>query len=226
MTHTPHPVRKPLLVKVCGLLTRPALEAALDAGADMVGFVFFGPSPRNVSLSDAASLAPLARGRARTVALTVDADDRLIDAISRAINPDILQLHGSETPARAADLAARTNKEIIKALGVTDRADLAVAATYAQACDYLLLDAKPPKDATRPGGNGLAFDWDILDGFDPGKPWLLSGGLTPDNVADALRRTGAPGVDVSSGVENAPGVKDEAKIAAFLARARAAVATG
>lgn len=213
--------RKPPFVKICGLSTAASLSAALDAGADMVGFVFFGPSPRNISLSEAAALASLAKGRAKTVALTVDADDALIDAISRALAPDILQLHGREPPARAAALSARTGKQIMKAIGVAGRADLAGVPVFAEVCDWLLLDAKPPKDATRPGGNGEAFDWSILDGFSPGRPWLLSGGLTPANVADALASTGAPGVDVSSGVESAPGVKDEAAIRAFVAAARA-----
>ncbi len=211
---------KPVLVKICGLRTSESLSAALDAGADMVGFVFFGPSPRNIALSEAASLGALVRGRARKVALTVDADDGFIDAIARALDPDILQLHGRETPERAAALSARTGKQIMKAIGVSQPADLDTVAAYAAVCDWLLLDAKPPKEATRPGGNGLAFDWSILDGFDPGRPWLLSGGLDAGNVAAALARTGAPGVDVSSGVESAPGVKDEAKIRAFVAAAR------
>jgi len=209
------------IIKICGLRTAESLAAALDAGADMVGFVFFGPSPRNISLSEAAALAPLVKGRARKVALTVDADDALIDAVARALQPDILQLHGRETPARAAQLAARTGKQIMKAIGVSERADLAAVADYSAICDWLLLDAKPPKDATRPGGNGEPFDWAIIDGFAPGKPWLLSGGLTPANVAEALARTGAPGVDVSSGVESAPGVKDVSAIRGFVAAARA-----
>lgn len=213
--------RKSTLVKICGLSTAASLSAALDAGADMVGFVFFGPSPRNISLSEASALGGLVKGRARKVALTVDADDALIDAISRALAPDILQLHGKETPDRATTLSARTGKQIVKAIGVSDRADLAAAAAFASSCDYLLLDAKPPRDATRPGGNGLPFDWSILDGFEPGRPWLLSGGLTPANVAEALKATRAPGVDVSSGVESAPGVKDEAAIRAFVAAVRA-----
>ena len=213
--------RKSPLVKICGLSTAASLSAALEAGADMVGFVFFGPSPRNISLSEAAALGSLVKGRAKKVALTVDADDALIDAISRALSPDILQLHGRETPERAAALSARTGKQIMKAIGVRDRADLAGVPAFAEVCDWLLLDAKPPKEATRPGGNGRAFDWSILDGFSPGKPWLLSGGLTPANVADALTLTRAPGVDVSSGVESAPGVKDEAAIRAFVAAVRA-----
>ena len=213
-------IKRPL-VKICGLRTAESLAVALEAGADMVGFVFFGPSPRNISLSEAAALGRLVQGRAKIVALTVDADDVLIDAISRAVAPDILQLHGKETPERAAALSARTGKQIMKAVGVSETVDLARTADFAAACDWLLLDAKPPKDATRPGGNGQAFDWSILDGFAPAKPWLLSGGLTPANVAEAVARTGAPGVDVSSGVESAPGVKDAAAIRAFVAAVRA-----
>jgi len=213
-------IKRPL-VKICGLRTAESLAVALEAGADMVGFVFFGPSPRNISLSEAAALGRLVQGRAKIVALTVDADDALIDAISRAVAPDILQLHGKEAPERAAALSARTGKQIMKAIGVSESADLARAADFTGACDWLLLDAKPPKDATRPGGNGQAFDWAILDGFAPAKPWLLSGGLTPANVAEAVARTGAPGVDVSSGVESAPGVKDAAAIRAFVAAVRA-----
>lgn len=209
------------LVKICGLSTGPTLGAALDAGADMVGFVFFPPSPRNLALAQAPALAASASGRALKVALVVDADDAFIDAIVAALDPDILQLHGRETPARAAALRARTGRKVMKALGVAQRGDLAAAAAHAEVCDYLLFDAKPPREATRPGGNGLVFDWSILDGFDPGRPWLLSGGLDAANVAEALARTGAPGVDVSSGVESAPGVKDAAAIRAFVAAAHA-----
>ena len=209
------------LVKICGLSTPSSVDAALDAGADMLGFVFFGPSPRNVTPDLAAALGVRAKWRAQTVALTVDADDALIDAIMAALDPDILQMHGRETPARIAAIGARAGRQTMKALGVSGRADLAAAEAYADVSDYLLFDAKPPKDATRPGGNGLAFDWSILDGFVPGKPWLLSGGLDPANVAEALRISGAPGVDVSSGVETAPGVKDEAAIRAFVENVRA-----
>ncbi|MDE2362958.1 MAG: phosphoribosylanthranilate isomerase [Hyphomicrobiales bacterium] len=208
------------LVKICGISTAPTLAAALDAGADMVGFVFFGPSPRNVTPAAAAALAARVEGRARKVALTVDADDATIDAIVTALRPDLLQLHGREAPARAAALRARTGLPVMKALGVSTAADLAPVGAYEGAVDWLLFDAKPPKDATRPGGNALAFDWTILDGLKTGLPWLLSGGLDPLNVAEALTMTRAPGVDVSSGVESAPGVKDEAKIRAFVRAAR------
>jgi phosphoribosylanthranilate isomerase len=208
------------ILKICGLSTAPSVEAAIEAGADMLGFVFFPPSPRNISFDDAGALGSVANGRARKVALTVDADDAFIDDVMRALAPDILQLHGRETPERAADLRARTGAEIIKAFGVFAREDLAAADAYAGAVDYLLFDAKPPKDATRPGGNARVFDWAILDGFAPPKPWLLSGGLDAANVREALDRTRAPGVDVSSGVESAPGVKDEMRIRAFAAAVR------
>ena len=213
-------MRETTTVKICGLSTAPTLDAALDAGADMVGFVFFPPSPRTVSFDAARDLGARTSGRARKVALVVDADDALIDAIVASLAPDLLQLHGKETPARAAAIRARAGLPVMKALGVSSAPDLAAAAAYESAVDWLLFDAKPPKDATRPGGNAVAFDWSILDGFHTEKPWLLSGGLDPANVALALARTGAPGVDVSSGVETAPGVKDEALIRAFVAAAR------
>ncbi|MFO1117157.1 MAG: phosphoribosylanthranilate isomerase [Beijerinckiaceae bacterium] len=213
-------MQAPPIVKICGLSTAPTLDAALAAGADMVGFVFFGPSPRNVTPALASQLARRVNGRAKKVALTVDADDATLDAILAALEPDILQLHGRETPARTAEIRARASLPIMKALGVSTADDLAAVAVYEPIADWLLFDAKPPKEATRPGGNAFSFDWAILDAFRTRKPWLLSGGLDPANVAEALARTGAPGVDVSSGVESAPGVKDEAKIRAFVAAAR------
>ncbi len=210
------------LVKICGLSTPAALDAALAAGADMVGFVFFPKSPRNVGLAAARTLGTLARGRARIVALTVDADDALLAGVIEALDPDILQLHGKESPDRVARVGARFGKPTMKAVGVAAPDDLAVAGIYEDAADFLLIDAKPPKGAVRPGGNGLPFDWRLARDFAPRRPWLLSGGLTPGNVAEAISATGARGVDVSSGVERAPGVKDEMKIAAFVAAARAA----
>ena len=213
-------MREKTIIKICGLSTAPTLEAALEAGADMVGFVFFPPSPRNISHDRARELSAQVVDRAKKVALTVDADDRLIDAIMAALAPDILQLHGRETPERVAAIRLRTGLPVMKALGVSTSADLAAARAYEGVVDWLLFDAKPPKDATRPGGNAVAFDWSILDGFATDKPWLLSGGLDPENVAEALARTGAPGLDVSSGVESAPGVKDEARIRAFVEAAR------
>lgn len=209
------------LVKICGLSEPATLDVALDAGADMVGFVFFPKSPRHISLEAARALAARVDGRARKVALVVDADDSEIAAIVAALSPDLLQLHGRETPARAAAIASRFGLPLIKALGVATRDDLEKADAFAPLVDYLLLDAKPPPGASRPGGLGATFDWAILSGWRPGRPWLLSGGLAPDNVAEALARTNAPGVDVSSGVESAPGVKDAGRIRAFVAAARA-----
>ncbi len=212
------------LVKICGLATPATLDAALAAGADMVGFVFFPKSPRNLGFEAARALGARARGRAQVVALTVDADDALLTQVVEALDPDILQLHGQETPARAAAIGDRFGRATMKAIGVAEPADLARAAGYDGAADFLLIDAKPPKGAVLPGGNGLPFDWRLVRGFAPNRPWLLSGGLGPDTVAEAIRATGARGVDVSSGVESAPGRKDETKIAAFVAAARAAFA--
>jgi phosphoribosylanthranilate isomerase len=213
-----------LTVKICGLSTEETLDAALDAGADMVGLVFFPKSPRFVGLDRAAGLAARARKRAEVVALSVDMDDAGMAALVEAVKPDWLQLHGKETPARVADLKARFGRRTMKALLVSDRADLAAADAYASVADRLLLDAKPPKDAVLPGGNGRPFDWTILAGFDPGIGWLLSGGLDPGNVAEALAVSGARGVDVSSGVETAPGRKSPDLIRAFIAAARKAAA--
>jgi len=210
----------PTEVKICGLSSEEAIDAALEAGADFVGFVFFPPSPRNIAIERAAALAERARGKAEIVALTVDADDALLAAIAEGLKPDLLQLHGHETPARTAAIGALTGRDAMKVLSVAARDDLAAARRYAAASRFLI-DAKPPKDATRPGGNATTFDWAILDGFAPAKPWLLAGGLNPDNVAAALTRTNAPGVDVSSGVESAPGKKDPALIHAFVRAVRA-----
>ena len=209
-------------VKICGLSDAATLEAALSAGADMVGLVFFAPSPRNVSLSLARRLGDQARGRARIVALTVDADDRTLDAIFDALAPDIVQLHGREAPERVNAIGARYRRPTMKALGVAEPADLIAAERYAGSADFLLIDAKPPASAGRPGGNGVAFDWTLARGFAPAMPWLLSGGLDPDNVERAVREAGAHGVDVSSGVERAPGEKDPDRIRAFVAAARRA----
>ncbi len=212
------------LVKICGLRTPATLEAALAAGADMVGFVFFPKSPRHVGLETARALGARARGRARIVALTVDPDDSLLANVVEALDPDVLQLHGRERPDRVAAIGARFGRATLKAIGVAAPEDLDAAAAYEGAADFLLIDAKPPKGAALPGGNGLPFDWRLARDFAPTRPWLLSGGLGPDNVAAAIRATGARGVDVSSGVERAPGVKDETKIAAFVAAARKAFA--
>ncbi len=208
------------LVKICGLRTAEALDAALDAQADFVGFVFFPPSPRHIAFDDARTLGVRARSRAQTVALTVDADDALHEAIVAALQPDMLQLHGKETPERVALLREKFGRPVMKALPVETRADLAVVPRYAGVADWLLFDARAPKDATRPGGLGRAFDWALLKALDPGLRFMLSGGLDPANVAEALTITRAPAVDVSSGVEGSPGVKDPDKIRAFIRAAR------
>jgi phosphoribosylanthranilate isomerase len=211
-------------VKICGLATAATLEAALDAGADMVGLVFFAKSPRFVGLDHAHELAAQARDRAKIVALTVDADDDLLAAIARVVGPDMLQLHGRETPQRVVAIKRTLGLPAMKAIGVSEAADFAGARDYEGVADWLLIDAKPPKDAVLPGGNGRPFDWRLARGFAPRIPWLLSGGLDADNVGAAIALSGARGVDVSSGVERAPGVKDEKRIAAFAAAARAAFA--
>jgi phosphoribosylanthranilate isomerase len=214
-----------LIVKICGLSTPDTIDAALRAGADMVGLVFFPPSPRFVTLERAAPLAERVRGQAAVTVLTVDMDEDGIAAIVTAVRPDWLQLHGHEPPAQVAALKRRFGLPVMKAIGIREVSDLAQADAYLGVADQLLLDAKPPKGATRPGGNAASFDWAILDGFDPGMPWMLSGGLDPGNVGEAIARTRPPGVDVSSGVESAPGVKDAGLIAAFIAAARGAVGT-
>jgi phosphoribosylanthranilate isomerase len=209
-------------IKICGIKDLSAIDAALNAGADMVGLVFFPPSPRNVSLAEGAKLAARARGKARVVALTVDADDALLDGIAAQVKPDLLQLHGKETPARVSEIRKRTGIPVAKALPVADAADLDAVPAFAAVADQILFDARPPKDATRPGGHGATFDWSLLARVPRGKPIMLSGGLNPDNVADAIRTVRPDAVDVSSGVEQSPGVKDANKIAAFVANARAA----
>jgi phosphoribosylanthranilate isomerase len=210
------------IIKICGLSTAPTLAAALDAGADVVGFVFFEKSPRHLALGQAAELAQQARGKAKIAVLTVDASDEALRAIISAVAPDFLQLHGREAPARVADLKRMFKLPAIKAIGVSGASDLVAAHDYVDVADRLLFDAKAPKEARHPGGNGVAFDWGLLAGLDLPIPWLLSGGLDPDNVAEAIATTGVRGVDVSSGVESAPGVKDVAKIRTFIAEARAA----
>jgi phosphoribosylanthranilate isomerase len=210
-----------LLVKICGLSTRETLDAALDAGADMVGFVFFPPSPRHLSLEIARDLGARVKGGAVKVALTVDADDATLESIVAALKPDILQLHGRETPSRLRDIKQKFGRETMKAIAVGRAADLAVLPGYAAACDRILFDARPPKGATRPGGLGAVFDWELLKNLDLTLPFMVSGGLSADNVAEAVRITCAGGVDVSSGVESAPGVKDVDMIRAFTRAARA-----
>ena len=210
------------IVKICGLSSATTLDAALAAGATMVGFVFFAKSPRNIGYEQARALGAQVRGRARIVALTVDADDDALARIVEWLSPDILQLHGREAPSRVTEIRQRFGRPTMKAIGVAAPADFAAAAPYDGVADFLLIDAKPAKNALLPGGNGRAFDWALARDFRPRTPWLLSGGLDPDNVAEAITLTGARGVDVSSGVESAPGVKDESKIRALIAAARGA----
>lgn len=206
-------------VKICGVATSAILDAAVSAGADYVGLVLFSKSPRNLSLEQAAGLAEAARDRVRTVAVVVDPDDDLIDAVAERMRPDALQLHGAETPDRVAALKARTGLPAIKAIPVSEAADVALADAYGSA-DHILFDTKASPGAVLPGGNGVAFEWSVLKRART--PFALSGGLHPGNVADAVRQTGAAMVDVSSGVETAPGVKDAALIAQFIAAVRGA----
>jgi phosphoribosylanthranilate isomerase len=212
------------LVKICGLKTAEALEAALSGGADFVGLVFFPPSPRNVTPAEARPLADLAKGRAEIVALLVDPGDALIEEVVAAVHPDMLQLHGSETPERVAAIKARFGVPVMKAIKVETASDAETALAYAGVAERILFDAKAPKGfhAPLPGGNGLAFDWHALEPVRGRLEFMLSGGLTVDTVATAIRLTGAWAVDVSSGVERSPGNKDLDLIAAFLAAAKAA----
>lgn len=209
-------------VKICGLRLRAHVEAAVGAGARYVGFVFFARSPRNVTVAAAAGLAEGVPPGVAKVALTVDATDAELDAIIAGVPLDMLQLHGSETPDRVAEVRARYGLPVMKAIGISGPEDVDRIATYGRVADQLLVDAKAPGGAVLPGGNGLAFDWTLIARKYWPCPWMLAGGLTPGNVAEAIRMTGARQVDVSSGVESAPGVKDESLIRAFLAAAQAA----
>lgn len=208
-------------VKICGLRDVAMMQAAVDAGAAYVGLVFFPKSPRNVTIAQAAEVARAVPVGIAKVALVVDADDALLDAITESVPLDILQLHGHETPQRVAAIRARYGLPVMKAVGVADASDLAALDVYAKVADQILVDAKPPKHATLPGGNGLAFDWRLIAGRRWPVPWMLAGGLTPQNVAEAIALTGATQVDVSSGVESAPGRKDADLITAFCAAAMA-----
>ena len=210
-----------LLVKICGLSTRETLEAALDAGADMVGFVFFPPSPRHIALECARDLGQRVDRRALKVALTVDADDATLDNIVDALAPDLLQLHGKESVARLRNIKQRLGLPVMKAMAVESAADLTSLPGYAAVADRILFDARPPKGATRPGGLGAVFDWHVLENLDLKIPFMVSGGLHAGNVAEAVRVTRAGGVDVSSGIETTPGVKDPRMIQAFIRAARA-----
>jgi phosphoribosylanthranilate isomerase len=212
-----------LKAKICGISTPEAVRAALDGGAAFLGFVFFDKSPRNIAPGAAARLAEPARGGgAKVVALAVDPTDAQLDDIVRALRPDLIQLHGKESPARTREIAQRSGLALIKALPVAEAADLAAADAYEPIVEHLMFDAKPPKDAAMPGGHGRSFDWTLLTGRRFRKPWFLAGGLDPWNVAEAARAAGAPLVDVSSGVERGPGLKDPALIAAFLDAVRRA----
>ena len=210
-----------LIVKICGLSTRETLDVALQAGADMVGFVFFPASPRHIGLETARDLGRQAKGRAIKVALTVDADDATLANIVEALQPDILQLHGRETMARLRDIKQTFGLQVMKAIAVETPADLVSLPGYAAVADRVLFDARAPKEATRPGGVGAVFDWHILESLDIKLPFMVSGGLNAENIAQAVRVTRAGGVDVSSGVERAPGVKDPELMRAFIRAARA-----
>ncbi len=208
-------------IKICGINTPAALDAAVRHRADYLGFVFFAKSPRNVDLPQAAALGQRLAGRATSVGLFVDADDATILEAVAAARLDAIQLHGKESPERVAALRAQLGLPVWKAVSVASRADIDAAARYAGAADLVLFDAKAPKGADLPGGLGLVFDWTLLSNYRAPFAWGLAGGLSPDNVAEAIRVTAAPLVDVSSGVESAPGVKDEARIAAFARAVRA-----
>jgi phosphoribosylanthranilate isomerase len=215
----------PHLVKICGLRTPETLDVALDAGADLVGFVFFAPSPRNLGYAAARKLGEQVKGRAGKVALTVDASDDMLAEIIDALRPDMLQLHGTETPERVVAVRTRFGLPVMKALPIEDRKSLSPIRLYDKVADRIIFDARPPREATRPGGLGKPFDWRLLQDIDPRIPFMLSGGLDIGNIADALAITRAPAVDVSSGVERTSGQKDPDKIRAFVRAARAADAS-
>ena len=215
-----------VLIKICGLKTPDAVDVALEAGADMVGFVFFPASPRHVGYEAVRLLAARVRGRAKKVALSVDASDEQLAAIIDALKPDLLQLHGQEAPERVTVVRTRFGLPVMKALPIAQKADLSPIRLYDELADRLIFDARAPRDATRPGGLGKSFDWRLLENLKVGVPFMLSGGLDADNVAEALRITRAGGVDVSSGVERAPGEKDPDKIRAFVRSARAGECLG
>ena len=209
-------------VKICGISTTPALEAAIASGADFIGLVFYEPSPRNVSIDKAVELASQARGNTKIVALTVDPDDELLDEITASVQPNYIQLHGSETPQRTAAIARKTGLPIIKAIKIRERKDVSQAAAYTNIADIILFDAKAPETATNalPGGNGLMFDWSLLSSTNLPKGYMLSGGLSPRNIADAVTQTDAAIFDVSSGVETSPGEKDIDAIKNFIVAMR------
>jgi phosphoribosylanthranilate isomerase len=211
-------------VKICGLRSRAEVMAAAGAGATYVGMVFFPRSPRHMTLGDARWVAEGTPEGVIRVALTVDAEDAALEALRAEVPVDMLQLHGHESPDRVAEIRARFGLPVMKAVGVADEGDLAQLAGYAAVADQILVDARPPRDAERPGGTGVVFDWRLIRGRRWSLPWMLAGGLNPENVAEAVRLTGAEQVDVSSGVERAPGFKDPTRIAAFVRAASAAPA--
>lgn len=212
-------------IKICGLSTPETVAAALDGGASHVGFIFFPKSPRNVTPDQAGRLRQAAKGRALAVAVTVNADDALLDGIVAEMAPDMLQLHGRETPARVAEVKARYGLPVMKALSVSEAGDLDAIRPYSGIADRFLLDAKPPKGADLPGGNGVSFDWGILEALDDGVDYMLSGGLDAENIGAALALLAPKGIDLSTGVETAPGIKDPALITQFFAAIEAARAT-
>ncbi|HUJ48509.1 MAG TPA: phosphoribosylanthranilate isomerase [Rhizomicrobium sp.] len=209
-------------VKICGIASVEAADAAAKAGADYAGLVFFRRSPRYLQLAQAMAIAERLRGRSRTVALIVDATDAEIESVARAVKPDILQLHGNETVERVAAIKSRWNIPVMKALAIAEAGDFASVAAYERVADMLLFDAKAPANATRPGGHGASFDWQLLRGRTFSRPWLLGGGLNAENVARAIGISGAAAVDCSSGVETALGIKDPQLIRDFVAAARSA----
>jgi phosphoribosylanthranilate isomerase len=208
--------------KICGVSTPEAVRTGLDGGAGFLGFVFFPKSPRNIAVDAARRLAEPARARAKIVALLVDPSDAQIDEVVTGLAPDLIQLHGAETPARVREVGQRAGVGVIKALPVSEASDVAAAGAYETVAEHLMFDARPPKGADLPGGTGHSFDWTLLAGRRFQRPWFLAGGLDPWNLSEAVRLSGAPLVDVSSGVERGPGLKDPALITAFLnAAARA-----
>jgi len=206
--------------KICGISTPEAVTAALDGGAGWLGFMFFAKSPRNLAPDAAARLAQPVRGQAKIVAVLVDPDDAEVDRVAQVLKPDLIQLHGAETPARARAIGVRAGAGIIKALPVSEAADLARAGEYESVVEHLMFEGRPVPDADRPGGGGQAFDWTLLAGRSFQRPWFLAGGLDPWNLSEAVQQSGAPLVDVSSGVERGPGLKDPALIRAFLDAAK------
>jgi phosphoribosylanthranilate isomerase len=208
--------------KICGISTPEAVTAALTGGAAFLGFVFFEKSPRNIAPDAARRLAQPVRGQAKVVALLVDPSDEEADRVASILKPDLIQLHGKETPARARAIGQRTGAGIVKVVPVSEAADLAAATDFESVVEHLMFETKPPKGADRPGGHGAAFDWTLLAGRRFQRPWFLAGGLDPWNLTQAVQQSGAPLLDVSSGVERGPGLKDPALIAAFLDAAKRA----